>query len=479
MRAVLLGNDFIELANGQFKFLETNTNTTFEVGFEEYVDFQNLFTTMAENGLTKLVLLSNSEIFWNYISALAEVNGVQATNVPINLTTNFIPEVEDDSETLILRIAYDETALVDTEYAANKTEFYNLIKEEDFAIKTYSKGDTISEFVESYNNFPNYVIKGNVPNLNGYIYPKYYKLDTIEQVQNLINNLEIKEMLCEFELSVSKIDNQLCTIRSLDILFSDLSIVNAGSYYKSMYFSKEEIGEFEYTPNGLLYDRYRYALTNDLKPLTQYSGDATDTLLRPDGTSIPYSEISKDMDIQSIAITNLPLESNNSGSYILWETTDSELMGNSSLSTSKVHSFEYKVVNDWLFKVVLDNGFQWNDAFFTKLLIKKVGGDEIKFISVEDLGIGDTIYFWNSSTNEYVTNVVTDATPIWIENQILYNIDILPNDVYLTSAYDTIKFVQHNNLGLDDCSCCFQYGYNNCGQFCCANYCFQCSKSIN
>jgi hypothetical protein len=479
MRAVLLGNDFIELANGQFKFLETNTNTTFEAGFEEYVDFQNLFTTMAENGLTKLVLLSNSQIFWNYISALAEENGVEATNLPINLTTNYIPDIEDDSETLILRIAYDETALVDTEYAADKAEFYNLIKEEDFAIKTYFKGNTISEFVESHNNFPNYVIKGNVPNLNGYIYPKYYKLNTVEEVQNLINNLEIKEMISEFELSAAKIDNQICTIRSLDVMFSDLSIVNVGSYYKSMYFSKEEIGEFEYDDNGLLYDGYRYALTNDIKPYTQYSGDNTDTLLTIDGTSIPYTEISKEMDVQSIAITNLPSESNNSGSYTLWETTDSELMSNSSLSTSKIKSFSYKVVNDWLFKIVLDNGFEWNDAFFTKLLIKKEGSDKIKFTSVEDLGIGDTVYFWNTSTDDYISNIITSINPIWVENQILYNIDILPNDVYLTSAYDDIKFVQHNLFELDDCSCCTIYGYNNCGAQCCTLACFECNKQLS
>jgi hypothetical protein len=247
-----------------------------------------------------------------------------------------------------------------------------------------------------------------------------------------------------------------------------------------MYFSKEEIGEFEYHTNGLLYDKYRYALTNDLRPYSEYSGDNTDTLLSIDGTSIPYTEISKEMDVQSIAISNLPLESNNSGSYINWVTTDSELMDNSSLSVSKVQSFSYKVVNDWLFKIVLDNGFEWNDAFFTKLLVKKAGDDVIKFTSVENLGIDDTIYFWDTSTNEYVANIITSINPTWVENQILYSIDISPNYIYLTSAYDTIKFVQHNFIGLDDCSCCFSFGYNNCGMdLCCQNFCSQCSKQIN
>ena len=478
MRAVLLGNDFIELENGDFKFLEINTNTTFEFGFEDYVDFQNLFTFMSDNGLSKLVVLSNSENFSTYITNLGSQNGVDVSNVSISLQTNFIPDIEDDSETLILRLAYDDTALIDTDYAANKTEFYNLIKEEDFAIKTYFKGDMISQFIESHNNFPNYIIKGSIPNLNGYVYPKYYKLNTIEEVQNLIDNLENKEMLCEFELSATKIDNQICTIRSLDVLFSDLTTLNVGSYYKSMYFSKEEIGEFEYNSDGLLYEKYRYALTNDMKPYQEYSGDNTDALLSVDGTTIPYSEVSKGMSVQSIAITNLPLESDGSGSYVNWVTNDTDLIANSSYGISQVRAFNYNTVNDWLFNIVLDNGFEWNDGYFTKLLVKKVGGDEIKFSNVEDLEINDVIYFWNSSTSEYVTNYVTSITPIWMENQILYTIDIAPNDIYLTTAYDDIKFVQHN---LIQCDCCYFYGQNYCnsGAFCCGPGCPQCGKNIN
>jgi hypothetical protein len=477
MRAVLLGNDFIETATGDFKFLETNTNTTFEIEFEEYVDFQNLFTFMSDNGLTKLVVLSNSQNFSNYMSELADANGVQISNVQINLQTNFIPDVEDDSETLVLRIAYDGLALVDSEYAANKTEFYNLIKEEDFAIKTYFKGDSISNFVESHNNFPNYIIKGTVPNLNGYVYPKYYKLNTIEEVKSLIDNLEDVEMVSEFVLSAAKINNQLSTIRSLDVVFSDLTTLNVGAYYKSMYFSKEEIGEFEYNSDGLLYDKYRYALTNDLRPYQEYAGDSTDSLLSVDGVSIPYSELSNGMDVQSIAITNLPLELNGSGSYMDWITNDTDLVANSSYGISQINSFNYNTVNDWLFRIVLDNGFEWNDGYFTKFLIKKSNGDTIKFIKVEDLEVNDVIYFWNTSTNEYVTHYVTSITPIWVENQIIYTIDIAPNDIYLTSAYDNIKFVQHN---LINCDCCFAYFYNNCGtSYCCASGgCPQCNKNI-
>jgi hypothetical protein len=470
MRAVLLGNDFIELQSGEFKFLETNTNTTFEFGFQDYVGFENLFTTMSTNGWTKLILLSNHETFNNYIRVLAEQNGVEFSNIAINLQGN-MPVIEDDSETLVLRIAYDGDAIIDAEYAANKTQFYNLIKEEGFAIKTYFKGDSITQFVESYNNFPNYVIKGNVPNLSTQSYPKYYKLNTIEEVQTLIDNLDDTEMITEFVLSANKIDNQLCTIRSLDVVFSDLSILNVGVYHKSMYFSKEEIGEFEYDGNGLLNTKYRYALTNDLRPYNEYSGDTTDTLLSESGVSIPYSELQKGMNVQGISIADLPLESTNGNQYENWQTTDSELIENTSFTISEVAAYEYSEVNDWLIKVVLDNGFEWNDGYTTKLLVKKSEREEIKFNKVEDLETGDVIYFWNSTTNEYVTHTVISTSPIWVENQIIYKIDISPNDVYLTSAYDDIKFVQHNFI---NCDCCFAWGYYNCGMYCCNNMCSGC-----
>jgi hypothetical protein len=82
-------------------------------------------------------------------------------------------------------------------------------------------------------------------------------------------------------------------------------------------------------------------------------------------------------------------------------------------------------------------------------------------------------------SDDYISNIITSINPIWVENQILYNIDILPNDVYLTSAYDDIKFVQHNLFELDDCSCCTIYGYNNCGAQCCTLACFECNKQIS
>lgn len=470
MKAVLLGNDFIELETGEFKFLETNTNTTFEVGFEDCVDFQNLFTTMSNNGWTKLILISNFEILTNHVRGLAEQNGVEFTNIAVNLQEN-IPIIEDDSQTLVLRIAYDKTAIIDSEYAANKTEFYNLIKEEDFAIKTYFKGDVVVEFVESYNNFPNYVIKGSIPNLDTQSYPKYYKLNTIESVQSLIDGLQDNEMITEFAISANKIDNQISTIRSLDVVFSDLSTLNVGSYYKSMYFSKEEVGDFEYSENGLLGDKYRYALTNDLKPYSEYSGDTTDTLISSDGVSIPYSELQKGMDVQGISISDLPLELTSGNSYENWTTTNSELIANTSTTISKVATYQYSEVNDWLIKIVLDNGFEWNDGYSTKLLAKKLEGETIKFTKVEDLEINDIVYFWDSATNEYITHTILSTSPIWVENQIIYKIDISPNDVYLTSAYDNVKFVQHNYV---DCSCCFQWGYINCGDYCCNNICFGC-----
>ena len=476
MRSVLLGNDFIQTATGQFKFLETNTNTTFEHGFETYTDFGNVIDWMKSNGATKLILIGNVDLVSNHMSSLCEVEGFEYQYYKVSEKNPAIPDIGDADDILILRIAYDYTALVDTEYAADKKAFYDLISEEDFAIKTYFKGNTITQFVESYNNFPNYVVKGRVPNLSLQTYPKYYKLNTIEDVQGLINGLDgDTEMVTEFILSSAQIDNQLCTIRSLDLLFADLKTFNIGTYYKSMYFSKEEIGEFEYDESGELHPKYRYALTNDLQPSEMYSGDNTDELIIENGSNIAYSDIQKGMSVQTISISDLPSDElpNILGvpvttkNYLDWNSTPSELIANTSKSTALINSYEYLVQSTWMRRITLDNGFQWEDSFETKMIVQKA--NSVAFESVKDWNVGDIIWMWDNELNQYITHTITELELVWIDNKILYIIDVNPDDVYLTTAYGNVVFVQHNL----PCSCCDSAF---CGSTCCGWICSGCGK---
>jgi hypothetical protein len=480
MRTVLLGNDYIETSDGNFKFLETNTNVTFELGVEMYSDLSELLQFCKNNTIRKIIVLSNTPLFSQYLQNIFVSNGFEFETIKIKQNSSVVPDVEDGDDILIIRLAYDYSAVVDTEYAADKLNFYNLIKDEDFAIKTYFKGNTIDNFINSNDNYPNYVIKGNVPNLDIKDYPKYYKFNSIEEAQYALNNLKDWEMMSEFYLSTT-MNDKISTIRSLDLLFEDLSVINLGSYYKTMFFSKEETGEFEYDETGKLYDKYRYALTNDLKPNEVYSGNETDELLDANGNSILYSDLQKGMIVKTLSISDLPKEdqTNLTGltvqkvSYMAWVSTFENLKQNTIITTNQIYDYKYSVGSTWMGKMILDNGFEWEDSYFTKMIIKKPNTDQIRFLEMYNWEVGDVIYFWNRDTNEYIENTIINIENVWKENVILYQVDVIENDVYLTNAYDNIQFVQHNRP-IRDCDCCSSALY--CGFSCCLLSCPICIK---
>jgi hypothetical protein len=96
------------------------------------IDLTTLNSFITENGFTKVVYIGGMTVFKNNLSSSCQTLGIEFEDHIVASNAITIPSVEDTDQTLIIRSAYDTTALVDDTYCKDKINFLNLIKESSF-----------------------------------------------------------------------------------------------------------------------------------------------------------------------------------------------------------------------------------------------------------------------------------------------------------------------------------------------------------
>ena len=120
MRTVLLGTDFMYDKNGNLKPIEINTAVGYQYNKlesdSEAFDLTNLLSFINTNGFTKVIYIGEiEELSLIFSNALSEVS-IEYEFLMVPNTSITIPSVEDNDTTLIIRSAYDTTAIVDDNY---------------------------------------------------------------------------------------------------------------------------------------------------------------------------------------------------------------------------------------------------------------------------------------------------------------------------------------------------------------------------
>ena len=198
MRTVLIGSDFMYDKDGNLKPIEINTNvgwteSTVET-YDSVLDLTSLSTFITSNEFTSVVYIGSIFGVDEKLKTLCTELGITYTlyGVPSNSIT--IPYVEDNDQTLIIRSAYDTTALVDDTYCRDKVNFLNLIKDSTFGSQFayLDENNSIVNNITTINdngNHPNFILKSVLPDYDKEIYPKLYKVSSQEELNTLISNM--------------------------------------------------------------------------------------------------------------------------------------------------------------------------------------------------------------------------------------------------------------------------------------------------
>lgn len=170
MKGTFLSFDFVQDTNGDLKFLEMNTDTTANQRGLDSLNFSPFLGFLSSSNIPNLTVVYKPEIHNEIVyllSSSAASSGSITTFTRLRTDSDVIyPTIPEDSEdTFILRMAYDENAIVDSTYCKNSEEPLKLLHtygSQSLAVPFYYSGsveiDTLTT-TSNANNIPDVALK--------------------------------------------------------------------------------------------------------------------------------------------------------------------------------------------------------------------------------------------------------------------------------------------------------------------------------
>jgi hypothetical protein len=493
MKAVMIATDFLKDTDGSFKILELNTNVgNVTTNISNYFDIESFNEFIVSNGIEVIEFINQSfggtdGYFDAEINTIGNATGslsfpemlnnyytgssVSVTMHILETTSNTVPFIEDAPNKLILRNAYDTTALIDDTYAKDNFEFLKLMYDTDsnsipktYFVNTELGFDTIGEDIRDNNGRPNFIVKERYPTTNYNQYPKVYKIDTTEELSNLKSSLPANTLLQEYILNEDDLLlNRTKTYRSVDIIYgSDLEVRNLFTPYvhtNSTILSDttdfDENGELQWWERPIYLQKVLNKSSDVL--LKDYKVDETSKILMGDGSLGNISDIEVGDVLKSIHLNNLGWDDESGPIYTA--SMEDVVVGNTILNTSVTEKESLGTVEFWLKEITLDDGTVFLDIDNTTILAMstKVENENVfRFTQIRLIDVGDSIAVVNTNTNELEIKVVSNIQYTYGRESI-YKLEVEESDLYLTMEEESnpplYALIQHNNFG--------------CGGFCC------------
>jgi len=467
MKAVIIGTDLIKTNSGELKLLEMNTNVGILSAGTQYLNLNALTQFITDNEFTELHILGNHKNFisnrlpykqdssslWSILNEFCEQNNIEFFDYLIQPTSNTVPYIEDSDNKLILRLSYDASAFIDSEYTADKSNLITLINGKDYSVKSYIKDgiDTIGNDSFVYDgNEPNYIIKKVYTDDDRSEFPQVFVIPNEQELSVLKENLQSNEILQEFHHSYLTEDGKLSIIRSIDILYgSNLDTLHLGSYGVK---HKVEIGStntIDSTNKISKVDRLKYlTYTSNRGGSLSYIIDSTSLILMGDGTQKLATEVVEGDVVKTVDIVDLPTHER-SYKTSEWSGSLSRLVEESNITTTTISGL-YFVEETMIFtKVTTANGTIWSDLPTSEILVKE-DTDTIKFKFLSEFVVGEEIVFLDIQSETFIVDTIA-SIEYEFKTVTIGEMDVEPFDVFLPILDGGRAIIQHNGCKSSVC----------------------------
>lgn len=278
MKGTLFSADFVRDGAGDHKLLEINTDTACIDNLVSNLDFSGLYTVLSDNSITDLQVIFKQ--FHKPIIERLEAQkpgGVTITKHQEQISAVFPSVIADSADKFILRLAYDENALLDVVYAKSDANLHGLFHEagNDSAslCAPLAFDDGAGNSIDSLNNKlngstePDFVVKPAVPTKSGL---SFYKLGG--------SSGSVEDRVSEFKSSIDLTTNIITnyvhdgsdtakSVRSYQVVYgADLDICWLGEYQIDAIFTHtEELSHDDSKVVNLLPNKHYFEFaTNDI-----------------------------------------------------------------------------------------------------------------------------------------------------------------------------------------------------------------------
>lgn len=507
MKSVLFSTDFVRRNDGTLTPVEINTNTSHSMklmevtleNFEEklygFMNYEELNQFFIQNNITKLIMIDSWAKFTDIFKVFCEKYGFEYESILLGVDSVNIPDIDEAENELVIRISYDSYSLFDDLYARDMFEFHNLIKDEPFSSPVTFIGndelDTINELELSIDGIlPNYVLKPRFPSYDKQSYPKLYRFENEEKLNNVKSNLTTNDFLQKYEINPSYVEENGNTVyyyRSIDLLISNtFDTLNIFSYtgFNAVRIDNDSIRyEYEVDDNsemndgmGLKYYPFWYTRTNFV-----FHFDDTDKILSYNDVLLNANELKIGDNLKSLKFDNENIKNGGAGGG----TDNIDDLKNFTLVESNINNINANPEKNLFINIKATNieygNFEWFDGWSNPYLITKQGTEFASFKSekIGDIEVGDIVYVYNKTISSLIPLTITE---------VFFEIKI--NQTYLITLSDSpLFFINIDNTNnseeignwflLQHNAVCYQYCYSgNAFGYTCSTYsCQGCGKT--
>ena len=445
MKGILFSSDFVIDNNGNERLLEINTDTAFLNNALPLIDFTNFFDILSSNNITEVSVVYKDELHSNFVNHLSQSLSENApyittfTKTIVELNSIF-PTTPEDSETkFILRLAYDETAVVDSEYAKGKLELLKLfVDNEDsgsvcnFYHSSLIDGtyNTLDGTINDNNSIPDFVVKKKLEQKQQGAFYKVGKSELSAEVrinEFIVNQSAEGDMIQQYHFNSSSVssNNKITSIRSFNIIYgANLDIIPLLDYQiESIFDLPTNLStEIDNTIiNNLLSPKHYYEFaTNFTKQPQKTKGGllGTHEIIMEDDSLTQLQNLIVGDRVKSYFISGSPMRDNVEAVFN-WENEGNTLPTGSYTTSSFVeNTFSSSVENNIINEL-------------------KMGGDTIY------ASVSNTFLVYQTDTNSIVFKKalkIDPATDFLVDNAG-NNVTIDENNLYVLDE-DTHKIVE-------------------------------------
>jgi hypothetical protein len=438
MKGTLFSADFIEDSNGEFRILEINTDTTTPEFNLQYFDYSDLINLLDVNNITKFTIIHKPSLHNRLVNHLSSSLSISASFIDTidiiseNVNVIYPTQVSDSDDTFILRMAYDESSIFDSEYCKGTLNLLKLFVDNnatssvvEFYYSSSTEGvyNTITPTLNA-NNIPDLAVKTVEETHQSVL---FYKIGSeleneleSDRVNSFLNNVSNDDIMIQKYHTNSNtfINNKSNSIRSFGIVYgSNLDIISISNFKINSIF--ELPTEIEYNPNSYvnLLDKkhyYEYA-TNFIKTELGFDGILDRHLIiKADDSQIEIGNVNVGDVLKSYQISDW--SNDESIDYMDFKIDGDALPSGSMLTESTViYKNSKKLNNKALINLCVNNN---EDSLF--------------------VAPGKTFLVYDS-----VNNIITWKTSISIEPITSYLIDfdgskaqVTSNELFITSDDD-------------------------------------------
>ena len=494
MKAVIIASDYLKDVDGSYKVLEVNTNALVTPGnLHNYTNFSELDQLISSNNITTVEYIHSGGSSGEGVEDLSgKSTGDQglfapyliqhissSLNIPViehSANLGVVPDIEDGDNKLILRQAYDQTAVFDTTYAKDNYEFLKLMHDTDINsipkthIPNVGSGssftfDSIGSTARDNGVYPNFLIKQRYPTDDYVQYPSFHRVETsgsdaasiAASVAQLKSALQDGELLQEYIFNTGSLvhGNKLATYRSVDLLYGptlqSASLMNTYVQSNRVAYAGDGVDYISGSTEIQAWERPKFLQKLNTGITSKY-GDSS-LLLSSSLQTISGSDLTLSNTLAQISASTEDLFRIGSGSYDLIHPTASTV-------TTDILAIDQASVTIVYWNATLTNGTKVALPLDTTIMVKN--GEHIKMSTPRDFvySTGSLIPVYNKN-NQVVESYAVSSSYFSVRAETGYAVDVNPNETLLLSEIDggNDEYIIVGNA----CAC---YGGTETGWYC-------------